>query len=314
MDRATLLGITRGPIATLPTPFDRDFRLDLGTMAERTEWWIDHGLTTGRAILKVAAAMGEGPDLSDEEWPRLLQAVVKAADGRATIFCALKTKGTLETIEDAKRAQDLGAVGLQIDLPIFHHPTQDDMVRFFSDISAAIEIGILVYNTWWFADGSFGDRTMAPATVKRLATTTQHVTGIKWSTPPEADYGAMRDFAGVISVIDNSGDIVRCIRLGGAGYISDTIVARPQVDLELWAHLAAGRWQEAQANLDRYANPLEAYKAGTKHRSGGYRVGKGMMKLLGLPMGDPRPPTLPLLDDELADLRKLLVSFGWLPA
>lgn len=312
MDRATLLGITRGPIATLPTPFDRDYRLDLPTMAERTAWWIDQGLTSGRAILKVAAAMGEGPDLSDAEWPRLLDTVVKAADGRATIFCALKTKGTLETIEDAKRAQDLGAVGLQVDLPIFHHPTQDDLVRYFSDISAAIEIGILVYNTWWFADGSFGDRTMAPATVHRLATTTEHVTGIKWSTPPEADYGAMREFASLISVIDNSGDLVRCMQLGGAGYISDTIVARPQVDLELWDHLANGRWAEAQANLDRYANPLEAYKATTKGRSGGYRVGKGTMKLLGLPMGDPRPPTLPLLDDELAELRKLLVSFGWL--
>ena len=68
--------------------------------------------------------MGEGPDLTDDEWPVLLDTVVKTADGRGTVFCALKTKATLQTIDDAKRAQDLGAVGLQIDLPIFHHPTR----------------------------------------------------------------------------------------------------------------------------------------------------------------------------------------------
>jgi dihydrodipicolinate synthase/N-acetylneuraminate lyase len=109
MNRAELMAITRGPFATLPTAFDADFRLDLPTMARMTEWWLEQGLTKGRAVLKVAAAMGEGPDLTDEELPALLETVVRAADGRATIFCALKTKATLQTIEDAKRAQDLGA-------------------------------------------------------------------------------------------------------------------------------------------------------------------------------------------------------------
>ncbi len=313
MDRASLLAITSGPFATVPTPFDADYSLDLPTMAERTEWWISQGLTSGRGIIKVAAAMGEGPDLTDDEWPRLLDAVVKAAAGRATVFCALKTKATLQTIDDAKRAQDLGAVGLQIDLPIFHHPVQDDMLRYFSDISAAIDVGILIYNTWWFADGSFGDRSLAPSTVRRLAETTEHVVGIKWSTPPERDYDSMAEFADVISVIDNTGDIIRCVRNGGAGYISDTAVAHPQVDFEFWDLIGAERWDDAQAVLDRYHNQLGEFVARTRHRSGGYRMAKGMLRLLGQPCGDPRPPTLPLGPDEMADLEGVLRSFGWLP-
>ncbi len=312
MDRASLLAITRGPIATLPTAFDADFGIDLPTMAEMTRWWLDQGLTKGRAILKVAAAMGQGPDLTDDEWPRLLDTVVRAADGRATVFCALKTKATRQTIDDAKRAQDLGAVGLQIDLPIFHHPTQDDLLRYFTDISDAIDVGILIYNTWWFADGSFGDRSIAPSTVLRLAHSTEHVTGIKWSAPPGVDHDAMLEFAGAISVIDNSGDVVRCIRNGGAGYISDPIVARPAVDLELWDLLATQRWDEAQALLDRVHNPIGEFVGSTKARSGGYRVAKAMLRLLGHPMGDPRPPTLPLQPDEVARLADLLRSFEWL--
>jgi 4-hydroxy-tetrahydrodipicolinate synthase len=194
---------------------------------------------------------------------------------------------------------------------VFHHPTQDDMVRYFSDVSEAIDVGILVYNTWWFGDGSFGDRSMAPSTVRRLADSTEHVVGIKWSAPPEGDYDDMRSFADVISVIDNSGDYVRCMQLGGAGFIGDVIVAQPAVELELWDHLANGRWTEAQALMDRIHLPAWEFLARTKARSGGYRVAKGMLNVLGLPVGDPRPPTLPLQPDEMVELRALMASFGW---
>ena len=88
-------------------------------------------------------------------------------------------------------------------------------------------------------------------------------------------------------------------------------MAQPAVELELWDHLAAGRWTEAQALMDRIHLPAWEFLARTKARSGGYRVAKGMLKLLGLPVGDPRPPTLPLQPDEMAELRDLMVSFGW---
>jgi dihydrodipicolinate synthase/N-acetylneuraminate lyase len=147
MNRDELKQLIQGPIATVPTAMDDHYRLDLDTMAELTRWWVDQGLVAGRSVIKVAAAMGEGPDLTDDEWPRLLDTAVKAADGKAAVMCGLKPKDTLHTIEDGKRAADLGAIGLQIDLPFFHHPTQDDMVRFYSDISDGVDIGIMIYNT-----------------------------------------------------------------------------------------------------------------------------------------------------------------------
>lgn len=58
--------------------------------------------------------MGESPDLNDDEWLQVLRTVVDAAGPGKTVICALKPNNTLHTIEDAKSAQDLGAVGLQI--------------------------------------------------------------------------------------------------------------------------------------------------------------------------------------------------------
>lgn len=80
----------------------------------------------------------------------MLRTTVNAAGKNPVAMCALKTKNTLRTIDDASRAADLGAMGLQVDLPFFHHPNQDDYYRYFSDLSDKINIGIIIYNIHWF--------------------------------------------------------------------------------------------------------------------------------------------------------------------
>jgi 4-hydroxy-tetrahydrodipicolinate synthase len=305
--REELKRLIQGPIATVPTAFDDRFTLDLGAMADVTRWWVAQGLVAGTTVIKVAAAMGEGPDLADDEWPRLLRTVVNASGDKAAVVCGLKPKNTLHTIDDVKRAQDLGAIGVQIDLPFFHHPVQDDYVRFFTDISDAVDIGIMIYNTWWFSAPSLNAET-----VLRLVNA-ERVVAIKWSVPPgdEHDYDAMRRFADHFNVIDNSLQWVRCHRNGGRGYINGTIEVYPPHELRTWELLEARRYDEAQAMYDRVERPLRAFMAKAAQRSGGYRVYKGMMALMGHPMGPPRPPTLPLDAEELAELRELMVSFGW---
>jgi 4-hydroxy-tetrahydrodipicolinate synthase len=305
MDRAALKHLIQGPFATVPTAFDRQLYVDLGVMAELTRWWVAQGLVAGKAVIKVAAAMGEGPDMSDDEWPHLLRTVVNAAGGKAAIVCGMKAKNTLHTIQDAKKAQDLGAIGVQIDLPFFHHPTQDDIVRFYSDISAAIDIGIVIYNTWWF-----GAPSISAESVLRLADA-EHVVGVKWDVPPDCEYDDMRQFASLVNVIDNSNQVVRCHKNGGRGYINQTMQANPAVDLAIWEHLEAGRYEAAQAIIDRVHVPIRAFMAKVARRSGGYQVAKAMMAVVGHPVGDPRPPTLPLDDQEMDELREIMVRSGW---
>ena len=298
-----------GTIVTIPTCFDQDYRLDLGRQAELTKWWIAQGLATPTSPLKVAAAMGEGPDLGDDEWPHLLRTVVNAAGSDAIILCGLKTKNTLHTIEDAKKARDLGAVGLQIDLPVFHHSNQDDYVRFFTDISDAIDIGIMIYNTHWF--GGVGLPSITAETMLRLVDA-ERVVAIKWDVPKGQDYDQMRQFAHIFNVIDNSNQPVRCHKNGGRGYISSLVAAYPQHDVEVWQLLEAKRYEQAQAKLDRVDQALGPFIAKAAKRSGGYRFPKGLMAAVGQPVGPPRPPTLPMDEDEIAELKGVLGGMGWL--
>lgn len=306
MTRDELKRLIQGPLTTVPTAFDAQFHVDLGVMADMTRWWVDNGCVTGKTVIKVTATMGEGHDLTDDEWPRVVRTVVDAAGGEAAVVCGLKTKDTLHTIEDAKRAQDLGAIGLQIGLPIFHFPIQDDIVRFFTDISDAIQIGIVIYNTWWF-----GAPSISAASVRRLADA-EHVVAVKWCAPPDGDYDEMRQFAAQVNVIDNANQPIRCHQNGGRGYITNTMAAYPAHDLALWELLEARRYDEVAAIWDRVNMPLARFMEEVARRSGGDpRVPKALMAITGHPMGAPRPPTLPLDDQEIAALRGLVRGFGW---
>ena len=309
MNREELKKLIGGTIATLPTPFDDDYRLDLSRTTALTLWWVEQGLGTGISPLKVAAAMGEGPDMSDDEWPHLLRTVVNAAPSDTAVICALKPKNTLHTIEDAKRAQDLGAIGLQIDLPFFHHPQQDDLVRFYSDISDAIDIGIMIYNTHWFCQAPMQE-AMRAETMLRL-TDAEHVVAIKWGTPNPDDYDTMREFSSTFNVIDNTGQSVRAHKNGARGYISAFVAVHPQHDMEIWQLMEQGRYEEAQEKKDRVREAMAPWMTSTGARSGGYRQIKGLMAAIGQPAGPPRPPTLPVDESEIAVIRPIIEQLGW---
>lgn len=307
MSRDELRRLIQGPIATLPTPFDDDFQVDFGKMATLTQFLVESGLVTGTAVIKVAAAMGEGPQLRDNEWAPLLRTVVQAAQGKAVIACGIQYKDTVRAIEDARRAQDLGAVALQIAPPIFNDPTQDDILRYFEAISGAIDIGIIIYNTYWWPNGN-----ILPETFLQMKDF-EHVVAIKWGVPQGQDYDDMRDLVSIFNILDNSSQPVRCHKLGGRGYISDTVDAYPPFDLKVWELMESHRYDEAQALHDRVIKPLRGeFERKLYPISGGQaRLKKGLLAVMGHPVGVSRPPSLPLSDEEMAELRELLLSFGW---
>jgi 4-hydroxy-tetrahydrodipicolinate synthase len=311
MDRAELKGRIRGTPVTLPTPFDKDLKVDFGRLTDMTHWWVEQGLGTDDAALKTSAAMGEGPDLNDDEWPHILRTVVNAAGPGKTVICGLKPKNTLHTIEDAKKAQDLGAIGLQVDLPFFHHSQQDDNVRHFAAISDAIDIGIMIYNTHWFCQNPVKEYMKAESMLRLKDS--EHVVTIKWSVPDGEDYDQMTQFSDIFNVIDNSGrtSTVRCFKNGGVGYISALIATYPQHDQKVFALLQKGQYKEAQSEINMVDAALAPWMTKTGNVSGGYRQGKAMQAALGRPIGDPRPPTLPCTAEEINEVRGIMEHLGW---
>ena len=305
MNREELRKLIVGPIATVPTPFDDDFEVDYGRMHDLTQGWVENGLVKGRSVIKVAAAMGEGPMLRDDEWPYLLRTTVQAADGRATVMCGLHYKDTKRTIEDAKRAQDMGAHALQVCPPIFNLPSQDDTLDYFSDLSDAIDIGIMVYHTHWMPGGRIEIDTFL-----RMTDFAQ-VASVKWSCPADVEYDEIAKFTNIFNVITN-GETVRGHKLGARGYINLTAESYPPHDLKVWDLLESRQYDEAEALEASVNEPLRKFSAKVDARSGGQgRVKKGIMALMGQSAGASRPPSKPLSEVEIAELREVLIGVGW---
>lgn len=306
MNREEIKNMIVGPAAPVPTPFDEQFRVDFGKMQELTGWWIESGITKGSGIIKVAAAAGEGPMLRDDEWAKLLNATVQAADGNATIMCGLHYKDTIRTIEDAKRAQDLGADALQVCPPIFNLPSQKDILDYFESLSDAIDIGIMVYNTHWMLGGR-----IETDTIIKMADL-EKIVAVKWSNSERQSYEDMTRFAHIFNVIDNTVSPIRCHKLGGKGFVQTTVFAYPPHDLKVWTLMENGKYDEAEEMYYRVHTPLRNFGDKIDVRSGGQgRVNKGLMKIMGHDVGDSRPPSKPLDDGEMQELRAIVNEFGW---
>ena len=305
MNRKELKNRIRGVSVAVPTPFDKNYRLDLATATDLTHWWVEQGLGTSSSMIKLCSAWGQGPDLSDDEWPELVRTVVNAGGPGVNVMCGLKSKDTLRTIEDAKIAQDMGANSLQIELPYNHNPNQDQYVKHFTMISDAIDIGVMIYNTYWF-----GCAPIEPETMLRLQDAEQ-IASVKWNYPDPDGYNKMKEFSHVFNVIDNSGDHIRCFKNGGVGIVSAFSPAYAAHDLQVAELLASSKYDEAKALTDKESEILGPVMATVAASGGGYRLARGMMDIVGHPAGPPRLPTEPLNVEELKLLKDAMRKLGW---
>ena len=306
MNRSELRQRFQGVVGVTVTPFDDDFELDYGRMADLTEWWVENGLVRGKALLKVGSVMGEGPQMRDDEWPALVRTVVQAAKGKVDVIGGTHCKDTKRTIEDCKRAQDLGAIGLQIAPPMFNDPNQDDILRFYEAVSDGVDVGIMVYQNHWFPHSGILAETF------HKMVDFEQVAAIKWSSFEGCPAEAMSDLAPHFNLIENGSDRVGFHKRGGRGFLDKTAVAYPPHELKMWELLEAGKYDEARALWDAVDVPLRSLADRIGARSGGQaRVKKAVMNAMGHHVGHQRPPTLPATEQEIDELRELFRSFGW---
>ena len=191
-------------------------------MREMVQMMMDAGVRNGRGGHKDSVGTREGPMLRETEWPALLRTAVNAAGARFPIMFGIHDKDTRWAIDQAKRAQDLGTVAIQVTPPIYNIPTQQDMYDYFYDLSNAIDIGIMIYHTTWMPGGNIETDTFL-----HMADI-DNVVAVKWGGSTEGVYEDMTKFVDIFNVIDNSANPVGCAELGGHGYVQTTLDIHPR--------------------------------------------------------------------------------------
>ena len=180
------------------------------------------------------------------------------------------------------------------------------MYDYFYDVSNAIDIGIMIYHTNWMPGGSIETDTFL-----RMADI-DNVVAVKWGGSSEGVYEDMAKFVHIFNVIDNSANPVGCAELGGHGYVQTTLDINPQHDLRVWELIQEKRYDEARTLYHSVYDDISAMYEKVAKRTGGQAVVfKGLMSVMGHHTSAPRPPSKALNDEEMAELREMVASWGW---
>lgn len=149
----------RGVYTAMVTPFaggEVDY--------ERLRANVAHQIEQGVAGLVPVGTTGESPTLSHDEHRRVVEAVVKAADGRVRVIAGTGSNATSEALELTRHAKEVGADAALSVNPYYNKPTQEGLYRHFHTIADAVDLPLVLYNI----PGRTGV-ALTPETISRLA-------------------------------------------------------------------------------------------------------------------------------------------------
>ena len=131
----------QGLYTALATPFSNG-SVDYGKLRDLVEFQIAGGVD---GIVPVGTS-GESPTLSMQEHAKVVEEVVKVANGRCIIMAGTGANSTEEAIHLTKEAKEIGAdCSLQV-TPYYNKPTQEGLYRHFSKIADDCGLPIVLYN------------------------------------------------------------------------------------------------------------------------------------------------------------------------
>ena len=148
-----------GNIPAVLTALDQDLTVDRDAMRRTTRRLLDHGC---RGVV-VLGTSGEFAGIDDDQREIAIRAVVEEVAGRAPVLVGCGQPNVRRTHEQARASADLGADGLLVNPPFYFPMTQDEIVRFFSELVNISPLPVLVYNI-----PSLTNVSVAPATIPLL--------------------------------------------------------------------------------------------------------------------------------------------------
>ena len=196
----------------LVTPFQANGAIDEKTLVTLVEWQIDEGVH----FLVPCGTTGESPTLGHDECLRVVEIVVKTANGRVPILAGAGGNDTAKVIALAAEMKTLGADGLLSVSPYYNKPSNEGIYRHYRAIAESTDLPIIVYNV----PGRTGSN-ITPDTLIRLSEI-PNITGVKEACGDMAQICEICARAPEKFTVLSGDDLLTLpvIALGGRGVIS----------------------------------------------------------------------------------------------
>jgi 4-hydroxy-tetrahydrodipicolinate synthase len=270
----------RGTFTVMITPFTADGALDIPALRRFVDWQIAEGI---HGLIPLGST-GEFLSLSDDEQLAVTETVIQQAAGRVPVLIGTGAEDTRQVVRLTRRAEALGADGVMIIPPFYSTPTEDELYHHYKTVADATALPIMLYN-----NPATANVDLTPPVVARLSTipnccyikeSTLEVTRVRDILQLCGD--RMTVFGGILgfeSFVEGAAGWVAVASNAAPGPLSRLFTLVADQD-----HVAEGRALYHQyLDLIRFVGG-QAYVAGTK----------ALLRHMGLPVGAPRPPRLPL--------------------
>ncbi len=281
----------KGICVPICTPFDRTGeRLDEAALRNH----IDSMLEAGVHIILVCGGTGEFAYLRAAEKRRIVEIAARQIDGRAAFLVQTSAINTVDTIEESKHAEGLGADAVMVLPPYFEGPDRAGVVYHYETVAGALKCPVMVYNI-----PQATNIDITPDLYAELL----RIENIRYIKDSTGSLIRIQELLATGGSVFNGADPIafEALIAGCPGCVWGAVNAMPRQAVQLYDLIASDQLHEAR-DLWRRLLPAQlffwsnAYNAAVKQAT----------NLSGRPVGPCRDPVRPLTADQQSGLAEAL--------
>jgi 4-hydroxy-tetrahydrodipicolinate synthase len=280
------MALPRGSILTaMVTPFDERGELDEDATVALMHHLVDHG-SDG---LVVCGTTGEAATMDDDEHLRVIELAATEMKRICPVIAGVGSNDTRHAIKLTQRATELGADALLSVNPYYNRPSRRGIMAHYAEVVRATDLPIVLYN--------IPQRTGADLSNEMLAELAQldHIEAVKQANPANlakidgmAIYAGNDDLLAPVLDLGEPGGILTSSHIFGAEM--RRMVDEPE------------RRREIDRGLDDVYRDMGIAPAACSV--------KAALEMIGVSVGGPRLPYVPLDESERTVVRAMLERHG----
>lgn len=280
-----------GLYAPLVTPFDDNENINFPVLEQLIEFLLAEGV----AGFVPGGTTGEVYALNDEERLAVFRFVKEKVADRAVLIAGTNSGATRDVIRLSQAAEEIGYDGLMVAVPPYSRPNQQELLAHYRIVAESVGIPIILYNFPWRAGTEIGYEVMDGLT------TIENIVGIKEAS---SDMSRVYDFhlryKDRYQMICGSDDQALDYFLWGSTcWIGGGVCCAPRLHRQVLDAALAGDFPAAREMMSALLVLLRNLESGSYTQKIKYGC-----ELLGIPVGSPRRPLLPLNKSEKSSFQK----------
>ena len=281
------------------TPFHPDGSVDYDAAANLAKHLVDQGIDH----LVLSGTTGESPTTHLDEKEQLIKSVRQAVGKDLYITAGAGSNDTEHSVRMARSAQAAGADGILLVSPYYSRPSQEGLYQHFAKVASETDLPVVLYDIPGRTGVAISDELM-----KRLAEI-DNIVAVKDATG-KVEVGARRiDETGLAFYSGDDGLNYSWLTQGAVGVISVVgHVAAPSYR-KMVQMVENGDYQEA-LQLSLELEPLVKALMGGGQGAVMAKQALALQKVI--PSDTLRLPLAPASEEDIAQLRAALESFGLL--